>query len=217
VKPGASILVADDSSTIRRVVELTLGETGVRVDGAASGAEELSRLATSRPDLVLADVVMPEPSGYELCRRIKTSARPVPVLLLAGTFEAFDPRQAQACGADGYLVKPFESRTLLERVEELLARAARGEALALPEPESAEPAPAPAPPAEPAVAAAPPPPDRSEASRLELSDEALEAVCRRVVQHLARDVVREIARDVVPRIAEAVVRERIRELEADET
>ncbi len=117
-----TILLADDSVTIRKVVELTFSDSDIRVEAVESGQEALERLERLQPDLVLADVVMPGPTGYEICERVKGSPKPVPVLLLAGTFEPFDPDRARACGADGHLVKPFESRTLVQRVEALLAR-----------------------------------------------------------------------------------------------
>ena len=99
-----TILRADDSPTIRKVVELTLSETDVRVESVGSGVDALERLDAIRPDLILADVEMPEPSGYEICRRVKDSDRPVPVLLLSGTFESFDQRRARDCGADTWQV-----------------------------------------------------------------------------------------------------------------
>src|SRR5262249_3723120 len=116
-----TILLADDSLTIRKVVELTFSDTDIRVDAVGSGREALERLSVSRPDLVLVDVAMPGPSGYEVCRAVKRSARPVPVLLLAGTFESFDADEARACGADGHITKPFDSRSLVERVSAMLA------------------------------------------------------------------------------------------------
>lgn len=115
-----TLLLADDSVTIRKVVELTFHDTDVRVVSVGSGREALSRLREVAPDIVLADVVMPGPSGYELCRAVKTSGKPVPVLLLAGTFEPFDADEAKACGADGHMTKPFDSRTLVARIESLL-------------------------------------------------------------------------------------------------
>ena len=117
-----TILLADDSVTIRKIVELTFSETDIRVESVGSGREAIERLRELRPDLVLADVVMPGPSGYDVCRAVKQSDRPVPVLLLAGTFEPFDAQQARACGADGHVTKPFDSRLLIDRVEQLLAR-----------------------------------------------------------------------------------------------
>jgi CheY-like chemotaxis protein len=119
-----TILLADDSITIRKVVELTFSDTDIRVESVGSGRDALDRLAELRPDLVLADVVMPGPSGYEVCRTVKASTRPVPVLLLTGTFEPFDADEARACGSDGHVTKPFDSRSLVERVEALLARGA---------------------------------------------------------------------------------------------
>lgn len=67
-----TILLADDSVTIRKIVELTFSDTDIRVCSVASGQEALDRLSELRPDLVLADVVMPGPSGYELCRDRKS-------------------------------------------------------------------------------------------------------------------------------------------------
>jgi CheY-like chemotaxis protein len=223
-----SILLADDSATIRRVVELTFSDTDFHVETVGCGAEALSKLEDLRPDVVLVDVVMPEPTGYEICRRIKSSDRPVPVLLLAGTFEAFDHEEARACGADGCLLKPFESRTLLERVTSLLANRDAVTSSAI---EPLEVAPA----VEEAVEAGVGEPvdaipsgtgaggrdDASENSLdvvveelpCALEPEAIDAIARAVVHRLSEDVVREIAREVVPRVAEAVVRQRIRELE----
>jgi CheY-like chemotaxis protein len=123
-----TILLADDSVTIRKVVELTFGDTDIRVESVGSGRDALDRLRDLNPDLVLADVVMPGPSGYDVCRAVKASARPVPVLLLTGTFEPFDPHEAKACGSDGHVTKPFDSRSLVERVETLLAAASESAA-----------------------------------------------------------------------------------------
>lgn len=121
-----TILLADDSVTVRRVVEATFLDTDIRVDAVGSGREALERFEAVRPDLVLADIVMPEPGGYDLCRTVKASPRPVPVLLLRGTFEPFDESLARECGADGYLTKPFQADNLVERVTALLARRAGG-------------------------------------------------------------------------------------------
>ncbi len=123
-----TILVADDSVTIRKVVELTFHDTEIRVEAAGTGREALAKIEALTPDLVLADVIMPGPSGYEVCRTVKNSRCPVPVLLLAGTFEPFDAARARACGADGCVVKPFEARVLLERVRGLLLGSPASEA-----------------------------------------------------------------------------------------
>jgi CheY-like chemotaxis protein len=231
-----TILLADDSVTIRKVVELTFGDTDIRVVSVGSGREALNRLEALAPDLVVADVVMPAPTGYDLCREIKASHRPVPVLLLAGTFEPFDEERARSCGADGHLVKPFESRALVERVHELLER------------REAPPAPSAIPPGsgatrtvtggadsqrapddrssgEEAGASTAAPPLRSEvrvagtpgpADAAPLNDAQLDAVARAVVSKLSEHVLREIAWEVVPDLAEVIIRERIRELERED-
>jgi len=135
-----TILLADDSVTIRKIVELTFGDSDIRVESVGSGREAIDRLREIKPDLVLADVVMPGPSGYDVCRAVKQSERPVPVLLLAGTFEPFDARQARECGSDGHVTKPFDSRALIERVQALLApgRTASRAAIARPAPAPVE-------------------------------------------------------------------------------
>jgi len=236
-----TILLADDSVTIRKIVELTFSDTDIRVESVGSGREALDRLKDLHPDLVLADVVMPGPSGYELCRTIKQSRRPVPVLLLAGTFEPFDAEQARQCGSDGHVTKPFDSRQLVERVEQLLtpggiaAGAVTGTAhgpsddleamfndLARPIPGTGG--------APPGLARSG---DTGEAERGEtsvpaaavlepssgtptLSPADIDAIAQRVVARLSERVLREIAWDVVPDLAEIVVRERLRELERDD-
>lgn len=205
-----TILVADDSVTIRRVIELTFQDTDIRVEAVGSGHEAEALLAASRPDLVLADVVMPPPSGYELCRRVKGSRRPVPVLLLRGAFDPFDDREAEACGADGQLLKPFEPQVLVERVTSLLARAATHDA-EVPAGVQAEPA---APEARSSQVLVTPAAPQAAAESLRADE--VDAIVRAVVERLSADVVREIAWEVVPDLAAALIRERIREIERDE-
>lgn len=214
-----TLLLADDSITIRRVVELTFSETDVRVEAVSSGREAVERLGALRPDLVLADVVMPEPSGYEICQQVKSSDHPVPVLLLAGTFEPFDEERARLCGADGYLIKPFEPDELLETVLSLLGGAPVAQASPAP---SAEPLPRPRAEAQAPAAAERPPDARHEASGggeaselTPLPPAALAALTRAVIEKMSDAIVREIAWQVVPPLAERIVRERIRELEQE--
>jgi len=179
-------------------------------------------IETLQPDVVLADVVMPGPTGYEICRQVKSSDRPVPVLLLAGTFEAFDHDLARSCGADGCLMKPFESRTLMDRVSSLLAdREAVTSSGVVPVTDEADEVAAEIDesPAEPTAAAAPAALDPELAADLPagFTAETLEAIARAVVQQLSEEVVREIADEVVPRVAEEIVRRRIREIEAEDS
>jgi CheY-like chemotaxis protein len=121
---SATLLLADDSVTIQRVIELTFADRGVRVIAVADGAEAIRRIAEEAPDIVLADVSMPRVDGYSVASHIKKAAalRHIPVLLLTGAFGPIDNAKVASCGCEGVLVKPFEPLALVERVEELLAR-----------------------------------------------------------------------------------------------
>lgn len=118
------ILLADDSVTIQKVIELTFMDEDYEVRAVSNGDEAVALLHEVNPDFVIADVHMPGANGYDVCRRAKAIRPDIPVLLLVGTFEPFDEGQAHACGADSFLKKPFDSQELLQRVEELLAPAA---------------------------------------------------------------------------------------------
>jgi CheY-like chemotaxis protein len=122
------ILLADDSLTIQKVVELTFSDSGYELVCVPNGQKALERIQQDRPDLVLADVVMPEKNGYEVCEAIKSSpatAR-IPVILLSGTFEPFDRERAERIGADAIVSKPFDSQQLIAQVELLLDRGPAG-------------------------------------------------------------------------------------------
>jgi CheY-like chemotaxis protein len=134
-----TILLADDSVTIQKVIELTFMDQDHRVAAVSSGDEALARLAESKPDFVIADVHMPGASGYAVARRSKELYPDVPVLLLVGTFEAFDEAKAEASGAEDVLKKPFDSQELLRLVEQLSSKAAPS-ASASPESAVSEPA-----------------------------------------------------------------------------
>jgi CheY-like chemotaxis protein/histone H3/H4 len=117
------ILLADDSITIQKVVNLTFADEGIEVVAVSNGDLAERRLAEVAPDLVLADIFMPGKNGYELCEAIKENPqfRNVPVVLLVGAFEPFDQVEARRVRADAHLTKPFESRTLVETVRRLIS------------------------------------------------------------------------------------------------
>lgn len=119
-----TLLLADDSVTIQRVIELTFAHEDVRVISVSDGRRAVQWLEGEWPDIVLADVDVPEIDGYELTRHIKSSPRlkDVPVLLLAGAFEPVDQDRVRSVGSDGVLVKPFEPQQLVSRVKALLER-----------------------------------------------------------------------------------------------
>lgn len=118
------ILLADDSVTIQKVIELTFMDEDYEVRAVSNGDDAIKAMPEVDPHFVIADVHMPGANGYEVCRHSKERRPDVPVLLLVGTFEPFDEAQSRAVGADSYLKKPFDSQELLQRVGELLSRGA---------------------------------------------------------------------------------------------
>jgi len=118
-----TILLADDSITIQKVVELTFSEGDYQVICVSNGTEALKKVKEVRPNVALLDIIMPEKNGYEVCEELKRdpSTADIPVLLLTGTFEPFDEKRAESVGAIGHLTKPFESHALVSRVDELIA------------------------------------------------------------------------------------------------
>jgi len=119
------LLLADDSITIQKVVELTLTEEGFDVTAVGDGETALETARKLMPDVVLADVFMPRMDGYVLCERLKDdpSLKSVPVILLAGTFEVFDEERAARIGAADHLTKPFESADLIAKVKKQVEKA----------------------------------------------------------------------------------------------
>jgi len=116
---GRKLLLADDSITIQKVVDLTFADEGVTVLCVSNGREAIEQLSNFAPDVVLADVLMPEINGYELCEYIKhtNEFKHIPVMLLVGSFEPFDEEEARRVGANDTLTKPFQSiRRLIEKV-----------------------------------------------------------------------------------------------------
>ncbi|MEI6668013.1 MAG: response regulator [Acidobacteriota bacterium] len=134
------LLLADDSVTIQRVIELTFADEDIEVIAVGDGREAIRRIEADRPDIVLADVGMPEKDGYEVAAYVKGTPylAHIPVLLLTGAFEPVDEQRAQQVGCDGVLAKPFEPQMVITRVNELLRGAAPPRA-AMPPPQAAEP------------------------------------------------------------------------------
>ena len=121
---GRKLLLADDSATIQKVIDLTFADEGVRVVAVGNGQEAIDQILEFAPDIVLADVFMPSPNGYEVCEYVKTNEKlkHIPVMLLVGSFEPFDEAEARRVGADDILTKPFQSiRRLIDRVGSLVS------------------------------------------------------------------------------------------------
>jgi len=122
------ILVADDSATIQKVVELTFSKEDFQIIKAMNGVEAMAKAKESRPDVILLDVFMPDKSGYEVCESLRgdPQLKDIPIILLVGAFETFDREQSVRSGADDYVTKPFESKQLIAKVKQhLFARTAK--------------------------------------------------------------------------------------------
>ena len=105
------LLLADDSVTIRKVVELTFADEGIEVSTVADAAAAMLKFVEIQPDIVLVDVGLTGTNGYRICEMIKhdEATKHIPVILLVGSFEPFDQDQAERCKADSVLTKPFHS------------------------------------------------------------------------------------------------------------
>ena len=122
---GKRVLLADDSATIQKLVKMALSGTTYELFSAFDGREALGLLKEAAPDIVLADAIMPDMDGYDLCSAIKDMSEYqfVPVVLLIGRFQPFDERRAEAAGIDERMIKPFSSERLIELIEKLLKEA----------------------------------------------------------------------------------------------
>ena len=122
-----TLLLADDSVTIQRVIELTFAEEDVDVVAVSDGDQAIKRLETAPPDIVLADIGMPGRDGYEVARYIRQTPKlsHIPIVLLTGAFEPVDQAKAAEVGCDGVLAKPFEPQLVIGRVKELLSAGPR--------------------------------------------------------------------------------------------
>ena len=223
---ASKILLADDSITIQKVVELTFSDAEYEVSCISDGMQVLDRVRETRPDIVLLDVILPGENGYDICDGIKSdpTLSSIPVLLLTGTFEPFDRQRAEAAGADGHLTKPFESQVLVAKVNELLKSVRRlqvsqddgvariintGEEYKILTPDTLTGAPRSKSPA------AASPPKRAATPSPKLDDAAMERIVRLVSERIGERVIREIAWEVIPKLAEELVRQRIREIEEE--
>jgi DNA-binding NarL/FixJ family response regulator len=121
------ILIVDDDITLRTALIRYLENRSYSVHDASSGVEGLALFEQHSPDLVVSDVVMPEMDGLEFCRRLRAtrSGQLVPFIFLSSRRELDDRIQGHQIGADDYLVKPFEPRELVAKIEAQLERSRR--------------------------------------------------------------------------------------------
>jgi DNA-binding response OmpR family regulator len=208
-----TILLADDSPTIRKLVTQTFADADFDIVSVSNGEAAIKTFEEKRPSLVLADIYMPGKNGYEVCKYVRNHQQlgATPVVLLVGAFDAFDEDTAKQSGATANITKPFEPGSLIELVTSILSR----------ESEAPEPA------AELPVESLDDSdllglkeifkdekPAEASASGASMSEEELDRIADRVIQRLSTQVIENIAWDVVPDITEKIIREELRKNES---
>jgi DNA-binding response OmpR family regulator len=130
------VLVVDDDRTVSDVVCRYLERAGYRVTQAGDGVAALAAVARDQPDLVVLDLMLPKIDGLEVCRRLRTGADGVPIVMLTALGEEADRVLGLQVGADDYVTKPFSPRELVLRVQSVLRRNNSRAAGAVDEPET---------------------------------------------------------------------------------
>ncbi len=121
--PKALVLIAEDDPHIRRGLADALASEGYATREAAHGLQALEQARLQpAPDLILLDIMMPEKSGYDVCRELRRGGSEVPVIILTAKGEEIDKVVGLQLGADDYVTKPFGIHELLARVEAVLRR-----------------------------------------------------------------------------------------------
>jgi CheY-like chemotaxis protein len=230
-----TILLADDSPTIRRLVTHTFADADFKIVEVSNGDAAVKALEETKPNLVMADIYMPGKNGYEVCAYVRhhPSLNATPVILLVGAFDAFDEERAKRSGATANITKPFEPGALIELVRSVLrtateendSRAEAAAAAAAPEPaamvsESAAPV----------AGLTEASSSRSAEEDLlgleaifqeepavqparSMSDEDMDRIADRVIQKLSTQVIESIAWDIVPDITHKVLREELKRID----
>lgn len=118
----STVMVVDDSVTLREMIADLLKGRGLNVTVASDGVEALEQIKTNRPDLVVLDIVMPRMNGYEVCRRLKSDPKTqsLPVVMCSSKSEEFDRYWGMKQGADAYIAKPFHPQELVGTIKQLL-------------------------------------------------------------------------------------------------
>jgi CheY-like chemotaxis protein len=223
-----TILLADDSSTIQRLVTQIFADADFDIVCVSNGEAAIRKLDEVHPDVVLADIYMPGRNGYEVCAYIRKQSKmpKIPVILLVGALESFDEQTARQAEATANITKPFEPGALVELVSKVLDKAEEeGKVLALTSdlPASSDPA-----------AGLLASPDSADLLGLEmlfkeetqetqapipvgvptmsstLAEADIDRIADRAIEKLSAQLVERIARDVVPGIVEKTLREELK-------
>ena len=116
------LLIVDDDKQIRELLTFDISQSGYIVDSAQDGEEGLKKALENNYDLILLDVMMPKMNGYDVCKNIRIQNPSVPILMLTAKGSIEDKTEGFDCGADDYLIKPFEIQEVLLRIRALLRR-----------------------------------------------------------------------------------------------
>ncbi len=116
------ILIVDDDDEIRELLEFDVRSSGYFVDTASDGLEGLNKALNNTYDLILLDVMMPKMNGFDVCKNIRQAKLSIPILMLTAKGTIDDKTSGFDCGADDYLVKPFDIQEVLLRIRVLLRR-----------------------------------------------------------------------------------------------
>lgn len=122
IKSGELILLVDDEPSILQLARMYLEREGYRVEAVEDGKAALSAVRRYSPNLVVLDLMLPELDGFEVCRRLRADANPVPILMLTARDDDVDKIVGLELGADDYLTKPFNPREMVARVKAILRR-----------------------------------------------------------------------------------------------
>jgi DNA-binding response OmpR family regulator len=127
------VLVVDDDALIRKAVRLTCESEGYAVQEADRGTDVLERIENFHPDIILLDLMLPDLSGFDVCREIRRAGHRMPVVILSAKNEEIDVVLGLEIGADDYINKPFRPRELLARIAAHLRKAKETRSDARPE------------------------------------------------------------------------------------
>ena len=121
------ILVVDDDTLLRKILQNSLEQKGYQVVSVDSGKSALIQFSQDVPDIIISDVSMPEMDGFEFCRQLRSqpSGKLIPFIFLSAKDDLDDRIQGHTIGADSYLTKPFEMKELLANIESLIERSRR--------------------------------------------------------------------------------------------
>src|SRR5208283_1125917 len=122
-KKQIEILIAEDSPTQAEYLRYVLEKSGFKVWAVANGMEALEFLKSQRPDIVVTDILMPEMSGYELCKRIRSDVnlRDIPVIIVTALSDPTDVLEGLEAEADNFITKPYDEGFLISRIQYMIA------------------------------------------------------------------------------------------------